>query len=41
MLTFKRPGTGIAPKRINEIIGKTVKEDLPEDTTLMDDMLND
>ena len=38
-LTFKRPGTGISPSRIGEIIGKTVKEDILEDTLLDFDMV--
>lgn len=38
-LTFKRPGTGIYPSRIDEVIGKVAKEDIPEDTLLDFDML--
>ncbi|PFA66940.1 acetylneuraminic acid synthetase [Bacillus sp. AFS015802] len=34
-LTFKRPGTGISPRDINNVIGKVAKEDIPEDTILM------
>ena len=34
MLTFKRPGTGIAPYEIEKLIGKVAKRDIPEDTTL-------
>lgn len=37
-LTFKRPGIGISPSRIDEIIGLKVKEDLKEDTILTEDM---
>ena len=33
-ITFKRPGTGIYPSRIDEVIGKVAKEDIPEDTIL-------
>lgn len=33
-LTIKRPGTGIEPKFIDLIIGKTVKKDLPADSVL-------
>ncbi len=38
MLTFKRPGTGISPTRINEIIGKRAKLDIVDDTILSEDM---
>ena len=38
-LLFKRPGTGIPPKDIDFIIGRTVKCDLPEDTVLTWDMV--
>lgn len=34
MLTFKRPGTGIAPNRIFEVIGRTTAHFIPEDTIL-------
>ena len=34
MIAIKRPGTGIAPARITEIIGKTLSEDLPAETPL-------
>lgn len=40
MLTFKRPGIGISPSRINEVIGKSLKEASKEDTILLDDMLS-
>ncbi len=33
-LTFKRPGTGIYPSKIDEVIGRTAKADIPEDTLL-------
>ena len=39
MLTFKRPGTGISPARIDEVIGKKAAEDICEDTLLDFDML--
>lgn len=39
MLTFKRPGIGISPSRINEVIGKSLKEASKEDTILLDDLL--
>lgn len=34
MLTFKRPGTGILPKYLDRLIGKTAKNAIAEDTTL-------
>lgn len=34
MLTFKRPGTGIAPRNISSIIGRKASKDLPEDKIL-------
>ena len=34
MLSIKRPGTGIAPKYINQIIGKKVNKDLDKNTVL-------
>ena len=33
-LTWKRPGTGIEPSEIQEVIGKIAKIDIPEDTLL-------
>ncbi|MDD3172596.1 MAG: N-acetylneuraminate synthase family protein [Herbinix sp.] len=30
-LTFKRPGNGIGPEHINELVGKTALKDIPED----------
>jgi len=38
-LTFKRPGTGIYPSEIDNIVGKIAKEDILEDTILDFDML--
>ena len=38
MLTFKRPGTGISPTDIEELIGRTAKADIPDDTILQWDM---
>ena len=38
-LTFKRPGTGIYPSEIDNVIGKTAKIDISEDTLLDYDML--
>jgi sialic acid synthase SpsE len=34
MLTFKRPGTGIYPKHVEVVVGRTAKVDIPEDTVL-------
>ena len=39
MLTFKRPGTGISPTLINEVIGKTAAYDIADDTILERSML--
>lgn len=39
MLTCKRPGTGIAPKMMNMVIGAVAHEDIKEDTTLQWEML--
>lgn len=39
MLTFKRPGTGISPALIDEIIGRAVKSDILEDQTMTEDMI--
>lgn len=39
MLTFKRPGTGISPSEINNVIGKMAKTDIKEDTILQYEML--
>lgn len=36
MLTFKRPGTGISPDKMEELLGKTAKENIADDTILMD-----
>ena len=39
MLTWKRPGTGIAADRIDSLIGKETACDIPEDTVLSEDMI--
>lgn len=39
-VTFKRPGTGIYPSEIDNVIGKTACMDIPEDTLLDFDMLS-
>ena len=38
-ITFKRPGTGISPSKVDEIIGMTANEDITEDTLLTYEML--
>lgn len=38
MLTYKRPGTGISPSRVNEIIGKTALTDIADDTIITEEM---
>lgn len=37
-VTYKRPGTGIAPTELDKIIGKKVKFDIEDDTILQYDM---
>lgn len=39
LLTFKRPGTGIYPSEINDVIGKVAKMNIPQDTLLDFEML--
>lgn len=39
MLTFKRPGHGIAPAEIERVLGKTVKEMIAEDTMILPGMI--
>ena len=38
MLTAKRPGTGISPVDIDDVIGKVAAKDIPADITLLYDM---
>ena len=38
MITFKRPGTGIAASRFDEFVGKTIKIDVEEDCILQEKM---
>jgi sialic acid synthase SpsE len=40
MLTFKRPGTGISPADIDNVIGKVALEDISEDTILQYSMIS-
>lgn len=39
MLTFKRPGTGISPTRVDEVIGSVAKVDIPEDSIVCFDWM--
>ena len=39
MITFKRPGVGISPVELENVIGKTAVEDIDEDTILKYDMI--
>lgn len=39
MLTFKRPGTGISPDRIDSVIGCRAAADIADDTILQENML--
>ena len=39
MLTFKRPGTGISPDKIDTVIGCTAACDIDEDTIIQENML--
>ena len=41
LLTFTRPGVGIPPYRIDDVIGKTALVDITEDTLMDFDMLED
>lgn len=38
-ITFKRPGTGIAPSRLDEVLGRRAVVDIADDTILQWDML--
>ncbi len=40
MLTYKRPGTGISPSEIANVVGKTARTDIPEDELISYDMLD-
>ena len=39
MLTTKAPGTGIPPFRLQEVIGKRVMRDIPEDSVITEDTI--
>lgn len=41
MLTFKRPGTGISPDKLFEVVGKAAAVDIEDDTILSIDMLTE
>ena len=41
MLSFKRPGDGIQPGDLNNVIGKRAVTDIPEGTVLLFEMIND
>ena len=38
-ITFKRPGTGISPAEVDNVLGKTAKKDIGEDTLIDFEML--
>ena len=38
-ITFKRPGTGISPAEVDNVLGKTAKKDICEDTLIDFEML--
>ena len=39
MLTFKRPGTGISPQRIDEIVGRIAACAIDDDTIIHEEMI--
>ena len=39
MLTYKRPGTGISPRHFDLVIGRTARQNIPEDTTMTWEMV--
>ncbi len=39
MLTYKRPGTGISPRFLDLVVGRTARVDIPADTTLTWEMV--
>lgn len=40
MLTFKRPGTGISPKDVEDVVGRTARIDILEDCVVTPDMIS-
>jgi sialic acid synthase SpsE len=39
MLTYKRPGTGIDPRDLERVVGRTARQDIAADTTMTWDMV--
>jgi sialic acid synthase SpsE len=39
MLTYKRPGTGISAKHLDQVVGRVARLDIPADTTMTWDMV--
>ena len=39
-ITWKRPGTGISPAKIESVVGKKVRQDIPNDSILSWDMFD-
>jgi len=39
MLAIKRPGTGLAPKYINQIVGKIARKDIRRETLISWDII--
>ena len=39
MLAAKQPGTGIPARRLDEVVGRTARRDIPADTVLTEDAL--
>ena len=39
MLTYKRPGTGISPRFLDLVVGRTARRAIPEDTTMTWEMV--
>ncbi len=40
LITFKRPGTGISPARVDDVVGKTALVDISKDTLIDFDMID-
>jgi N,N'-diacetyllegionaminate synthase len=39
MLTYKRPGTGISPRFLDQVVGRVARVDIPEDATITWEMV--
>jgi sialic acid synthase SpsE len=39
MLTYKRPGTGISPRFLEQVVGRVARVDIADDTTISWDMV--